>query len=410
MRWDTGRGWEHDHDDSDLYPPDLEIVTPEASNARNRAAVGTFLVTIGTGLVLERIVGRDLDLFLLGVGFALIAAWLQAPRFWLFAAGAIVSGIAIGDFLESLVSLPFETTLGSLCSAAGFFAVFVRYPQRAKWAVIPAVVILAFGALAGAIEVIGLVPAMLGSLGVPTLLILGGGVLLVRNTLPAPVVKGGLVVIGILLLTSMVSTVDSWDGSRIGDDRDPRAVDPSGDRPPYDVTAPVAELPDLNGRTLVVETASGSIDLSTVSVGRGEVRTTDGPVDPTSSIEVQETSDTVTVAWRSGAAGAQELPDALGWVVEVPEGSRVVARTDDGAIFGDLEDGTFLLESSEGPIDVTVDDDATVVAESDESPVTVDGREEGTQFRTGSAADDASVVTIKTDEGPISITGLRRAA
>src|SRR5688572_23420950 len=139
----------------DLYPPDIDVVTPEIRRSRNRAMVGTFFVTIGSGLMLERMFNENLDYFLLAVGFALIAGWLQAPRFVMFAVGAITSGFAVGALFESAVSLPFETTISTLCAAAGFFAVYVRYPQAGKWAVIPAAITACVAVLATGVELIG---------------------------------------------------------------------------------------------------------------------------------------------------------------------------------------------------------------------------------------------------------------
>lgn len=406
MRWDTGRGWHSDEPATDdLYPPDITEVTPEASSARKRAGVGTFLVTIGTGLVLERIVGRDLDLFWLGVGLGLIAAWLQAPQFWLFAAGAIITGMATGSFFESLVSFPFETTIGSLFSAAGFFAVFVRYPQRAKWAIIPALVIVVFGALAGAVELIGLVPAVLGSLGVPTLLILGGGLLFLRNALPSPAVRIGTVVIGLMLLTSLVSTVPWWDGSRVADDGPLM----SGDGAPRITGAPI-DLPALEGRTLVVEADEGSVTLRTTPVGTGSVLA-DGVLFDGGAVEFEDSSERVTVRWKGRHTERWSVPTELSWTIEVPEGSRVMVTTDEGPIDAAVDEGTFVLESDEGDIRVVVDErDAAVSARSDDGAITVDGEDKGEEFDTGDRTSSATVVTIRTDDGAVTIDGLQPAA
>jgi hypothetical protein len=195
-----------DNDDDDLYPPDVEHVTPEASHQRKRAIIGTGLVTLGCGLLLERLLGRDLDYFWLAVGVGLLAGWAQVRRYPTFAFGAIITGFGLGSFVESLLHVRFESALGTLIAAAGFLAVYVRYPRRAAWAIVPAGVMGIVTLADIGVGLVGLVLHPLSGLLLPLAVISAGALLLFRHSLPERFVKCGLVAAVILFVLAASSS------------------------------------------------------------------------------------------------------------------------------------------------------------------------------------------------------------
>jgi len=386
------------------------VVTPEDRDARNRAMIGTFLVVLGTGIMLERTFSNDLDVFWLAVGLSLIAGWLQAPRFLMFAVGSIITGFAAGGFLRSLVSIPFEQTISNLFAAAGFFAVYVRYPMRAKWALIPAAISAIVAVAVAGVEFIGFIPAAITGLMLPLLLIAGGALLLMRNALPPRIVKIGLAVIAVAFVASAASSVDRWDAGPDIDFGPPRMF---GTQEFNEVIA------DLDDRTLVVETGSEPIDITTSSVA-DEVRVTAlasrrGP--SPGGIEVDEDDDTVRLLFR------HDIPAS--WRIVVPEGTDldlstdrglvtvehtggdVTVETDDGAVIADLrtDEGSLAVTTERGMIQVKGDGQVrpSIDAESDDGTIIVDGRpQEESYEREGSGAD----LTLDSEDGQIIVVGL----
>src|SRR5687767_8514580 len=125
-----------DLDEQDLYPPDAEDteLTAEAKSHRMRAAVGATLLTWGMSLVIEISLGIDLDTFLVGIGIGALAGWSQLRRYNWFAVGAIAAGLGAAEVSGAVIGGAFGSAVASLLVAAGFAAIYVRYPRRSMWA------------------------------------------------------------------------------------------------------------------------------------------------------------------------------------------------------------------------------------------------------------------------------------
>lgn len=399
--------------DTDLYPPDLEVVTPEARDARNRAMVGTFLVVMGTGILLERTFSNNLDVFWLAVGLSLLVGWAQAPRFLMFAVGSIMTGFAAGGFLASFVSMPFESTFVNLLAAAGFLAVYVRYPLRAKWALIPAGIAAVVAVAATGVELIGFIPAAITGMMLPLLLIAGGALLLMRHALPPRMVRVGLIVIAIAFVASAASSVDKWDIGDPDHDFGPPMLFGAGE---YKET-----IRDLGDRTLVIETDNEPIDVVT-SIS-DDVRITASPSRnprPGGGIEVDESDDDevrvlfrhdVPTSWRLVVPeGANlEITSGSGPVKVAHTGGDVDIETSSGPVLATLTDdddrGSLSISTDSGPIQVSGDDDVepSVEVSSEVGLIVVDGETHSDEYeRTGPGTE----IDIETDSGPITISDI----
>lgn len=171
--------------DPDLYPPDSTDRSPEARSARNRAFLGVFLVTWGSGLLAERALHTHLDTFGLAVGLGLLAAWNQWRRYGWFVAGAIVTGSGVGSFLSSLIGHgALGSAIAAFGTAAGFFAVFVRYPTRSTWSLIPAGIFGVIGVGALGLGLAGLIGHHVAGFLLPGLVISAGVLLVFKGSMP----------------------------------------------------------------------------------------------------------------------------------------------------------------------------------------------------------------------------------
>ena len=366
----------------DLYPPDIEVVTPDIRRSRNRAMAGTFLVTIGSGLMLERMFTEHLDYFWLAVGFALIAGWLQAPRFLMFAVGSIMTGFAFGSLVQSAIATPFESTIGLLCAATGFFAVYVRYPRAGKWAVVPAAITACFAVLATGVELIGFIPAALTSLGLPVLLIAGGALLLFRNALPSKVVKIGLILVVVSFITSAGSGIDKWDnGPEVGF------------TPPFGLKSVEAPLPAIEGRTVVLDADNADVLLTTSDspFGRVTVRVQgrDAPIHFDTS---DEEIDIELVGQHELFGPNSGRPQS--WVLELPRGTDATVVTDRGAVRVEVEGGDVEIETDRGAVMATIPtgvETGTLTIETDRGSVQLDSDHPSLDLRVDSEDGDVRV-------------------
>lgn len=329
-----------DLDEQDLYPPDVEDLTPEVREHRKRVAIGTALVVWGAGLLVERALGVDLETFWLGLGLAAIAGWTQVPQFNWFVAGSIMSGIGVGSLLSGPLDNGFGAAVSNLCIGAGFAAIYVRYPRRSSWAIAVAGVFALIAVGAFGIGLIGLVPASLGRFLLPLLLIGGGVLLLLRHSLPPKAVKLGLAVLAVSFVVVGATSVPDID--------DPISIDPGP-------TLPVQPLGLAPGQTLVMD-GGGSGDIEFVA---GDIP----------SIEVRGRRDTVllrnegdrVIVGRTGMFGNDSSVD---YVVTLPPGVIVDVVRESGKVTGRLagvrgnirtSSGDVMLElvdgGAEGPVD-----------------------------------------------------------
>jgi len=319
-------------DETDLYPPDAtrQEATPAARKARNRAAMGTALVVWGTGWVVSRVVHTELDTGTLGLGIGALAGWLQLRRYGWFAAGAILAGIGAGSLASTITGGMLGTALYALSAAGGFAAVYVRYPTRARWALVPAGVIGALGVAAFGLGALGMIPHLVGGVSMPTLLIAGGGLLVFRHRLPRPAVRVGLAIVAIMLILAIARA----------DDR-PRNLQ----SPPRLRSADTTTLPALDGRTLVVRGSSASLHLDLAGSASGRITGQGRRADAI----VHQSSEEVTV----------DLGDARGkgdaeYSLSIPRDAKVDITLASGAIDGALFAREATITTATGDIDVNM--------------------------------------------------------
>lgn len=322
-----------DLDEQELYPPDAEDVGPEAREHRKRVAVGTALVVWGAGLLVERALGVDLETFWLGLGLAAIAGWTQVRQYNWFVAGSIMTGVGVGSLLSSPLDNGFGASIANLCIGAGFAAIYVRYPRRANWAIAVAGVFALIAVGAFGIGLIGMVPASLGRLLLPLLLIGGGVLLLLRHSLPTKTVKAGLAALVISFVVVGPASVPDID-------RDPISIDPGP-------TVPVQPLVIAPGQTLVMD-GGGSGDIEFVV---GEVP----------SIAVRGRRDTVLVRPEGdrvivGRSGMFGNDSSIDYVVTLPEGVAIDVVRGSGSVTGTLRGVRGDIRTSSGDVDLEVVD------------------------------------------------------
>ena len=303
-------------DKPDLYPPDVEHLTPELQEQRKRAVIGTFLLAMGCGYLLHGVVDHDLDFFVLSIGLALLAGWARAPRYPMFAFGAIIAGFGLNDLVESVWDDAwFKLTLGALFVAAGFFAVYVRYPSRAKWAIVPAAIAGVVAVADFGVALIGLMPG--STVVVPLALISAGALLLFRERLPNRLVKIGLIFAIVVLVSAAASSIDELEGPSFGGHE-------------LVFSQALAE-----GR-LAVKTTSGKVTVETGSAG--------------SPVGVRATVDHRTR--RRSISNIKQLPRSADIVLTVPPGTVLDITTTSGDIDLDVQGGELDVTTSSGKVDV----------------------------------------------------------
>ena len=338
-----------DLDEQDLYPPDAEDteLTAEAKNHRLRAAVGATLLTWGMSLVIELTLGLDLDTFVLGIGIGALAGWSQLRRYNWFAVGSIATGLGAAEVTGAVIGGAFGSTVASLLVAAGFAAIYVRYPRRSMWALVPAAIMALIAAGAFGVGLIGLLPAMLGRFLLPLLLVSGGALLLFRHSLPPKTVKVGLAALAVtfvLVGTTSVPEIDPAVDLHLADGR--------GD--PNEETM---SLPALEGRTLVFVGDSGDVSFEPSEDGVAEVVTQQGRFGPTRSVvDIDDRDDDRVVVTSQGRGGPGPGGHETDLVVRLPEGVDVEVERRSGSIGGTIIGGKSTLVTESGAIRVRIEE------------------------------------------------------
>ncbi|HUP84032.1 MAG TPA: hypothetical protein VM143_00060 [Acidimicrobiales bacterium] len=343
--------------ESDLYPPDAEDheVTDEAKEHRKRAAVGGALLVWGMSLLVQRALRVNLDTFLLGIGVGALAGWSQVRRYSWFVVGAICAGIGAADVSETFLGGAFSATVSSLLIALGFAAIYVRYPRRSMWALVPAGIMSLIGAGAFGVGLIGLLPGMLGRFLLPLLLVGGGALLLFRHSLPPKTVKIGLAAVVATFVLVGANTVPDVDHRSLAFDGPPVLSSP-----PEPPSTPFVIRP---GQTLVLDGGgSGDVELRRSPDALGHLSVEDGRR-PAAPVGLGRDGVHVTVAERRGDDYIVSLPPGVG--VEIERGSGSVKgelagitgeiTTDSGDVDLELHDGGREGIDDDGPLDVETD-------------------------------------------------------
>ena len=394
-----------DLDEQGLYPPDVEELTPAVREHRNRVAVGTALVVWGLALLVQRALGVDLDTFWLGLGLAGLAGWTQAPRYSWFVAGSVMTGLGAGELLSSVFDNAFGAALSLLLIGVGFTAVYVRYPRRSSWALPVAAVFALLAVGSFGIALIGLVPAALGRFLLPLLLIGGGGLLLMRHSLPPKAVKAGLAALAVSFVLVGATSVPGIDSA--APDVERRTAAPGPPRP----------LPLEPGDKLVmVSEGSGDILLRTGDPAVVEV----GGRRRGGGIAIRRRPDGVSV----GPDRHRGDGDSVDYVVTLPPDIEVEIQRGSGSVRGDVHDvrGAIRtdsgdielrilsgrdeeldLASARGAVKVVSEVELDVVAVSDAGTVELNGRRRESRQVEVDASGDVLDLEVRTGEGDIEL-------
>jgi hypothetical protein len=335
--------------DDDLYPPDADpsFDTYDARQARKRAAIGTALVVWGTGLLLQRSLGVHFETFWLALGLGAFAGWSQLRRYGWFVAGAVLTAMGLGDVAGIVLSGAFASMVSSLLIAGGFTAVYVRYPHRSRWALVPAALFALVAVASLGVGLIGLVPRLFGSLLLPAVLIGAGGLLLFRQSLPPRTVRIGLVSLAVLFVL-----VGASNAGALG-------------HPDWGRHSTVSALVD--GRT--VELDSGSGDVRVVEVTGTERASVSGP---RRSVGLVNSSPHLLLF----SVGSDDA------VLRVPRGTSV------------------RVHAGSGDVSVKTSEDVRWSLVTDSGDVTVDGHDHGP---TGSGGSSGTELSVQTGSGDIDL-------
>ena len=334
-----------DIDDADLYPPDFEDgeLTPELKSHRMRVAIGATLLVWGMSLLVQRSLGVDLDTFVLGLGVGALAGWTQVRRYLWFAFGAIATGFGLAEVVGALMGGAFSSALGSLFVAAGFLAVYVRYPRRSTWALFPAGFMALWAVGAFGIGLLGLIPDVLGRFMLPLLLVCGGGLLLFRHSLPPRTVKIGLAAVVALFVLVGVNRVPDLDH----DETPEFSFGPKS-------LGGVQPLVVQPGQTLVMSGAgAGDIVLQPSTDGMARIAA-QGDGKPR-FFDTRNEGDRVVVETRGRGMFGNDRDDDLDYVVMLPAGVNVDIERGDGDVTGTLVDASGTIRTGSGDIDLSLE-------------------------------------------------------
>lgn len=378
-----------DIDGLDLYPPDADDldVTADERQSRMRAVVGGALLVWGMSLLIQIALGVDIDTFVLGLGVGALAGWTVVRRYTWFAAGSVLTSIGLAEVSQAVTTGAFGASVRSLLIAAGFAAIYVRYPKRSKWALVPAAILALLATAAFGAGLIGLLPALLGRFLLPLLVVSGGALLLFRNSLPPKSVKVGLAALATMFVLVGVTSVP--DGDRVGAKRRAREISPP---PPGDSAI---EVPALEGRTLVLEGRTGNVEFRTSQTATVEKIGENGRSMPGGLI-VSEKGDEVRVSF-AGSNRSGDSPE-FDLVVSLPEGVEVDVRRESGSITGTLAGSKGSIRTESGSIDLELEDGGGEGL-ADDGPYEFDTDSGSITIESGLAAQ----LDLETDSGTVEV-------
>lgn len=312
-----------------------------------RVGVGALLVAIGIDILLEQITGYDINFVTLAIGLVLLAIWWKGPSYrthGFLIGGSIVSGVGLGQLLSDLTRFDGMFQLGL---AAGF-AFLASQSHRAKWAWWPAAILGIIGALifAGDIGPWFLIDRGIASIAAPAVAIALGALLIMRPNIPKATFRTlviVLIVVGVVMVSALPDR-SMFNGLTVGRGFAHRSFH--------------LDLPELDGRTLVVDHDAGSVTLTqgslsgTLQVGSRSLFVDSFADSPrrgntvSSYVRIRETTDEVFIE-----DGSRSRVDSYRLRLTLPP--EATARIQTGA--GDVHlDGRFTrLEIKTGAGDVS---------------------------------------------------------
>jgi hypothetical protein len=362
-----------DLDEHDLYPPDAEDaeLTADAKSHRMRAAVGATLLTWGMSLIIQRALRVDVDTFVLGLGIGALAGWSQVRRYHWFVVGSVAAGLGMAEVMGAVLGGAFGSAVASLLVAAGFAAIYVRYPRRSMWALVPAAIMALIAAGSFGVGLIGLLPAVLGKFLLPLLLVSGGGLLLFRHSLPPKTVKIGLASLaGMFVLIGANSVPDIDHDPQLEFGPNPLAGGPPALSQPLDLQA---------GDTLVMRNdGSGNIEFRT-----GPARIEVEGDEPPGIVNVEPESGGRVVVGTSRMFGSDEGVD---YIVTLPEGVEVDIERGSGDISGTLRNVSGHITTGSGDVELQVVEGGSEGV-ADDGPLDIDTRSGDVMIESDAALD-----------------------
>lgn len=388
----TVKDMPRDIDGLDLYPPDADDidVTDDERQSRLRAVAGTALLVWGTSLLVQLALGIDVDTFALGLGAGALAGWVQVRRYKWFVVGSILVGLGAAEVAEAVTHGAFGASVRSLLIATGFAAIYVRYPRRSRWALIPAGVMALLAAAAFGAGLIGLLPVLLGRALLPLLLVSGGALLLFRNSLPPKTVKIGLAALATIFVLVGVTSVP--DAERINIKGRGLAISPPGSP-----LGAMRDLPPLKGRTLVLDGGGGNIEFRTSEMARIE-EIGNGGFRLGRPLTIEEDGDDVRVAVAGLGRSSKRNESDL--VVFLPEGVELDVRRESGSITGTLVGAKGSFRTKSGSVDLKLEDGGRE-GRADDGPYEFDTDSGSITIESDLLAE----LDLKTDTGSVDVNG-----
>lgn len=291
-----------------------------------RVIVGIVLIFFGFDLLIELATGVDVRTVAAGLGAGFFLYWRSNRSYPWLVAGSILLGLGLGNMFSPLVNPVWRESLDRLFLAGGFALIpLADRRSRSAWAWIPAWIIGLLAVASFAVDLDKLIKPEAAAPILPALAIIAGSILLLRGRLSSAA-------FGIAMAFIIAIAVVMASFYEVSSVEDVFKADPI-----YSETRQF-EIPDLDGRRLVVRSAQGSIEMSTgTSEASAVLSTRHGTRSiakkrlSRSGIEVNESSDLVTIS----VDGSNVFAD---FDISVPEGSDVRLQSGSGRISARTED------------------------------------------------------------------------
>lgn len=333
-----------------------------------RALVLTFLAQIVLGIL-----GIHITLWIAVLGAVALQHWFLARNFPALVAGGLILGAGVAAIARDIVpGAGLDSFLGWMGWAAGFGIIAGLGGRAARWAYGGVLITAVMGIGALGLAIGGAVSQRTSGVLVPLLTVTIGLLLLLRGSRRGRLL---LLVIGGLLLVVSSSMSDSFRAVQRGDGV---------------VVEAETQLPDLRGRTLVIESALAPIRVVTgaeASVS-GEARVDRGG---TRSDRAKRARNVLTAVSDDDAV-VLDSSRIVSLTVTVPAGTDVEIDAGRGPVQVDGRGGVTDIEADNAPV--------TVTGWFDRLEVTTDNGPVEAELRFDSADRD---VDIETDNGAVQV-------
>ena len=350
----------------DIFEPTPDAKPPRRQRESTfRFIVGIILVILGIGIFLEQISGLDLGFVPLLVGAGLLAGWSQNRSRALLVAGCIVSGFGFGSVFAPLVIHDLQRAVELLSLAGGFALISILSRRKPTWPWIVAGA-LSLVAVADVADVSQFVPLSVVRFGLPSVVVLAGVVLLMRDRVSR---RSQFVMLAVLAISGLI-----LNGAR---DRTSVLV-PTTDESGRTITR-VEAIPEGTSRVIVVADEA----LVTVKEGKPSVRlvstaqliTKDKAFRLQERLEVKQDQDSTVIKLGDARVGHRLLTIWVrdGTSVQIAGDSRavVIAGPDLGTVDVTSRDGSVTVDSVADQVDIKTRSGEVKLRPSSGSAITV---------------------------------------